>query len=297
MNPEIKFPPISENDLHWGLVCYSSGHASIGAKESYPPNTAFRQYIFNPRKGRIIEEYQLIYLAKGSGSFYSDATGRRKCIKVKAGDAFMLFPGQWHTYKPDQNTGWEEYWIDFVGTLPDMWIENGVVRYDSPVFHPGLHQSIIKLYQDAAAVLVSKQTAYQQILCGICTNIIGSVIYYDRNQVFVGTEVSDRIDYARALISNEFSTIRSEDVASRLGVNYAKFRQQFKDYTGITIGAYISEIKLGRAKEMLMETDKSIKEIAMDCGFMNTDYFCAVFRKNTGETATTYRNNIRGGKE
>jgi len=252
--------------------------------------------VFSPTKGRIISEYQLIYLTKGQGTFFCETLGRDNGVKVKAGDAFMLFPGEWHTYYPDRETGWEEFWIDFIGEIPDEWVMQGLLKKSEPVFHVGINQELIKKYTDASEVLQRQKSSYQQSLCGICVNIICDVFYRNRNHQFEQNHVSGIIDYSRAMIDENYRTIRGEDLAKASGFGYTKFRQLFKQYTGITVGAYISEIRISKAKELLSSTCLSIKEIAYECGFINNDYFSAAFRKSTGETASQFRKHVLEGE-
>ncbi len=297
MKPKWQYPPVGPSDLGWGLVCYSSGHASVNPGEPYPPGTAIEQYVFNPAKGRIISEYQLIYLTKGRGTFYCDTLGRNNGIQVKAGDAFLLFPGEWHTYMPDADTGWEEYWIDFLGSIPDSWLQNGLIRKNEPIYHIGIQPGIVRKYTEASSVLEQQKSSYQQALCGICTGIICDVFYIDRNRMFESSHVADIIGYSKAIIDEQFRTIKGEDLAKMSGMGYTKFRELFKEYTGITVGTYISDIRISRAKQLLSESKLSIKEIAYECGYVNADYFSVIFRKSTGETARQYRQNLHGGMQ
>jgi len=39
---------------------------------------------------------------------------------IEAGDAFLLFPGKWHRYRPAPSTGWDEHWIGFNGSYADQ---------------------------------------------------------------------------------------------------------------------------------------------------------------------------------
>ena len=48
------------------------------------------------------------------------------------------------------------------------------------------------------------------------------------------------------------------------------------------------------SKEMLTNTNKSIKEIAFDLGYENKDYFFTVFKKFTGITPVHYRKQTQG---
>ncbi|MBR0173933.1 MAG: AraC family transcriptional regulator, partial [Bacteroidales bacterium] len=88
---EWHFPATNPTDFKWGIVAYSFGSQSISPGEEYPPRTSFASYIFHPDKGRVIDEYQLVYITKGGGVFTSDSL-KGRIIRIKAGDAFLLFP-------------------------------------------------------------------------------------------------------------------------------------------------------------------------------------------------------------
>ena len=50
----------------------------------------------------------------------------------------MLFPGERHTYRPDANTGWTEYWVGFKGDGADEWIRNGYFSPSTPLLNIGI---------------------------------------------------------------------------------------------------------------------------------------------------------------
>lgn len=63
----------------------------------------------------------------------------------------------------------------------------------------------------------------------------------------------------------------------------------FKRITGITPTAYIQQRRIDKAAEALLETDKSIQEIAKSVGIPNTPYFITLFKKIIGYTPGEYR--------
>lgn len=67
----------------------------------------------------------------------------------------------------------------------------------------------------------------------------------------------------------------------------------FKEKYGITIGNYISEYRLDKAKTMLEAGADSIKAIASDCGFSDQNYFTKVFRSKFNMTPTEYINTVK----
>ncbi len=63
----------------------------------------------------------------------------------------------------------------------------------------------------------------------------------------------------------------------------------FKKATGITFFQYLNIIRLQNAEKLLVTTNKSITEIALECGFSTTQYFNSVFVRATGYSPSLYR--------
>ncbi len=82
-------------------------------------------------------------------------------------------------------------------------------------------------------------------------------------------------------------------LASTLCLSRAQLNRKIKAITGETTTEYILKIKISLAKHLLDSTDKSIFEIAMDCGMDSDSYFCTLFKKSTGVTPLQYRNRVK----
>ena len=64
----------------------------------------------------------------------------------------------------------------------------------------------------------------------------------------------------------------------------------FKKETGQNLSEYVTKSRIEKAKQLLQETNLKIMEIADLCGFHNTRYFMTVFKQQTGQTPTAFRN-------
>lgn len=73
-----------------------------------------------------------------------------------------------------------------------------------------------------------------------------------------------------------------DDLASAINLNKFQLCKRFKALTGGTIIEYINFIRLQHAAELLLNSDKSITEIAYSCGFASVQYFNKVCKKNFG---------------
>jgi AraC-like DNA-binding protein len=99
------------------------------------------------------------------------------------------------------------------------------------------------------------------------------------------------VERAKIIMSeNMHKGINVEVLASKLGISYSRFRKVFKDYTGYAPGQYFQELKLRKSKELLVETNRSLKEIAYELNFNSYEYFIFFFKKRVGITPLEYRN-------
>ena len=78
-------------------------------------------------------------------------------------------------------------------------------------------------------------------------------------------------------------------MAAEFDVSVSNLSHFFKKNTGVTISNYITSIKLERAKYILLNSDKTIEDIAKSLGYSNATVFIEMFKKNTGESPGNYR--------
>ena len=263
----LKYLTISPNDWDWGLVVTTVGRQSVAPNQQYP---AMQQhpdsYHFLPNSGRVLEEFQMVYIWEGSGYFESESMPRQK---IEAGTIILLFPGERHSYAPSEQCGWSEYWIGFKGRIAQRIVSAGFFTRSNALLNIGISNSLMSLYQDAIRLAEKESIGCQQILSGIATHMLGIVFYKNRN---CGNGPS-----------------RAEDVADALGVGYSWFRQSFKRITGVSPAQYISRLLISRAKEILVSERQTISETAYTLGFESVGQFSTLFRKIEGITPRQFR--------
>ncbi|MDD3038340.1 AraC family transcriptional regulator [Bacteroides sp.] len=283
----IKYFNISNTDEAWGIVVTTVGYQSIPSNSSYPPSQHPKSHLFDPKNGRILKEYQLIYISDGKGWFESKSCKRQR---VKSGTMILLFPNEWHTYEPDKETGWFEYWVGFRGEHIDKRVNKGFFSPKNPVFYLGFSSSIIRLYEDIANYALQEKSAYQQIISSIVLYILGTVYYKHRNETLNDSFAINKINEARDIMKQDAGYNYSpESIADSLGVSYSWFRKKFKQYVDVSPAQYQSNMKLLRSKELLDIMSMSITDIAYKLGFENVSQFSKFFRKKTGIPPLQYR--------
>lgn len=83
--------------------------------------------------------------------------------------------------------------------------------------------------------------------------------------------------------------ITLSDVATKFHMNTGYFCQYFKKNKGINYIQFINQIRIDKAKELLLQTSLSTEQISEQVGIVNVNYFFRLFKKNTGMTVGEYR--------
>jgi two-component system response regulator YesN len=101
------------------------------------------------------------------------------------------------------------------------------------------------------------------------------------------------IEKAKAYIRNNFSknTLQLPDVAAYVNVSAGHLSTVFNQEMGMSYTDYVAEVRIEKAKELLMTTDMSSAEIAFQVGYNDPHYFYTIFKKVTGMTSSAFRNN------
>lgn len=81
------------------------------------------------------------------------------------------------------------------------------------------------------------------------------------------------------------------EIANSVNYNSSYVSRYFKQMTGQSISQYIVQLRIDQAKKYLMSTNDSIQDISVKLGFESPQYFSLVFKKYTGFSPRTYRQN------
>ncbi len=95
------------------------------------------------------------------------------------------------------------------------------------------------------------------------------------------------------LVNSEYtnSELSINYVAERLDISNSYLRKYFKETMGVTLFAYIDEMRISHAKKLLFETSMPIREVAKASGYNDINNFNRKFKLKTGKTPSSYRAN------
>ena len=100
------------------------------------------------------------------------------------------------------------------------------------------------------------------------------------------------IEEAKMYINNNFSksTLCLEDVAKNSNISPSYLSTLFKQYVKKPFISYLTDVRIEKAKEMLIYSQLKTYKICSSVGYDNPTYFSTVFKKRTGKTPTEFRN-------
>ncbi len=292
MNNYYKYLPTSSGDERWGMHVLNAGCNRIDEYVDYPAAEHPVHHYFDWSKGRVLNEYQIIYIPIGCGLFESASCEQQK---IKEGTILFLFPGEWHRFKPDPQTGWDEFWVGFKGAIIENIVKQHFLSRKSAVQEIGLSEKIIQLFTNIIEITKEERTGYQPLVSGIIMHLLGEIHSLAKQQLYTGEEITESIiNKARIIFrTNIDQDINIEKIADELCISYAWFRKAFKAYTGIAPHQYLIQLKIEKAKMLLLNPSRSVKEIAFSMNFESAFYFSKLFKAKTGVSPDVYRKNLK----
>ncbi|MEO6624941.1 MAG: GlxA family transcriptional regulator [Burkholderiaceae bacterium] len=112
-------------------------------------------------------------------------------------------------------------------------------------------------------------------------------------QARVGLFHENLIEAAALMEANIEEPLSLDEIASLVGVSRRQIERLFKRYVGQVPTRYYLDMRLRRARELLLQTAMSIMEIAVACGFQSPPHFSKCYRNLFGHTPSAERQSSR----
>ena len=218
-------------DRQWGLFATTVGRSEITPNSRYPPAEHPGGYQLDWQSGRMLREFQLIFITDGGGWFET----RQARLRIRSGDMLLLRPGLWHRYKPDAQTGWREQWIGFDGSYARYLFKRELFAAEKPVLSMREQANVLECFENIARAAQRASSAAQQLLSGYIIQLLG--LFYASTQV--ETKARER---ENRVVQQALAQLQSEDgdslslpkLARKLHLSYSLFRRVFREHVGMS---------------------------------------------------------------
>ncbi|WP_085314853.1 GlxA family transcriptional regulator [Derxia lacustris] len=105
----------------------------------------------------------------------------------------------------------------------------------------------------------------------------------------VGYSRKSLVEVAALMEANIEEPLSLEDVARLAGLSQRQLQRLFKHFLGVTPTQYYLNLRLRRARELLLQTDMTVTDITVACGFQSTCHFSKCYRCRFGYAPSTER--------
>lgn len=283
-----RYLPVEKEALRWGLHVIDCGFSDCPPHTPYPPWPMSHPpaYLFSWEQGRILKEFQVIYISRGRGSFESETTG---LVQVREGSVLLLVPGVWHRYRPVAATGWTECWIGFGGDYAER-IMKQFFPLHGGVIRAGVDEGLFMQIRSMNQLLQDAPPGHQQLLAARTIEILARIRSLEMGLSESRRRMTGALQEARRFLSvHSREEVDMTALARQLGLSYSRFRTMFRQNTGMAPGQYLIHIRINRAVELLTDTELGIGEIAGQLGFSSVYYFSRLFKQKTGMAPLAFR--------
>jgi len=286
---EFKNNMIEDQVVNLGLTIISVGFKAILQKNDDNSTESVENYKFQFQKGIVRNEFKLIYITKGHGIICFDNSHEDE---ISEGKMLLIYPRQKYDYY-HVTKEWKEYYIRFETDDYYYHLINEKFSENNMVIDFGYNEEVVTLFTRVMDVVRIGLNSSQAYLSGMLFHILGLIVAVSSDKIQKDLNFQ-KIQQAKIIMNESiFEDITISEIASKLNISYSLFRKLFKKMAGISPAKYFSELKLKKAKHLLVETSFTVKEIAFMLNGKNPENFYTIFKKHTGETPLKYRLKVR----
>ena len=236
------------------------------------------------KNGRL--DYQLIYLVNGCGTFL--ANGRD--LELSKGNIVIYAPEETQQYSYHHKKNSEVYWAHFTGYGAEELLRS-VGLLDSEIHFVGINNTFINYFKKIIREMQLKLPFFEQATSGY---IIDLLTLMARTKTATQSREKKIQDEAILKVMEEMHTHYNDSwtissLAKKCNLSTDWFMHKFKVESGVSAMGYLLQIRLDKARWLLLNSSLSIKEISYIIGYDNPLYFSKLFKKAEGVSPNLYR--------
>lgn len=232
------------------------------------------------RRRRMRDDFLLCYCIAGEGHYRVE----QQRHPIASGDFFISYPHTPHAYACGPE-GWEILWMHCAGPLAETQLALCGFTPQHLVATVGL---VPTLQERFAAVYEALAPGQRQSDLSVLEAAFGLLVQLREARRATIPNISRLEAAAREDAEN------LEAMARHAGMSKFHFVREFQRAFGVSPWRYAMARRINRAKLLLGNPELSIKEIAYETGFRRVDYFSRLFRRETGISASEYRQRMMG---
>ena len=241
---EFKNVVIKDDNINFGITINSVGYKMVHANEKKNSTTQSKDFKYQYKKGKVSNEFKLIYITNGIGYVCFDNAPE---LEISKGKILLISPNQKYTYYHLNTSEWKEYFIRFETDMVFSMLIRKFFPIENSIIDIGFNEELMKLFHRAIEVVQNGLKSSQVYLSGMLFHVLGLIIAESKNKTLEKKE-RQKIEQAKIIMNeNVYEDMPIQNIASQLNLSYALFRRNFKKYTNESPARYYNDIKLNKA--------------------------------------------------
>lgn len=251
-----------------------------------PPRQYYDMHTTERKNGRT--DYYILFVISGSITVSVDGND----YKAEKGDLVIYYPNTPQKIVKRKSDNPANYWIHFNGyAIPEMLSQCGLAK--SGVYTVGKTDVISDIFKQ---MILAQRLARNKIhINSLFMRFLSEIASSEETMMPEDPlSISQAERIVQGIIQMEWEyqkPRRISEYAKLCGMSPGRFSVVFKEATGKTPQRFIEDIRISKAREMLINTSLSMSCVAENVGFRDPLYFSRVFRRSVGMSPTEYRKN------
>lgn len=237
------------------------------------------------KKGR--KDYLLVYVHSGKALVRSGCTDH----EINAGTVFLYRPSEEQYYGQIKNEPAECYWAHFTGFSAQDILQKTDFGKDN-IFITGVSDGVCAIFKMMINELLEKPDNYSFMTASLLVQVICllSRMKLSNGRIEKVREREQKINFTLSYIHSNYSRkITLAELARICNLCRNRYIVVFKEHLGMTPFEYLMNYRLQKARELLDNTDLSVRQVSVLTGFEDQLYFSRVFKRHVGASPEKYR--------
>ena len=241
------------------------------------------------RYGPAVRDHYLIhYIVSGAGTFYSS----RGAFPIRAGQGFIIFPGEITTYAADDRNPWTYGWVGYLGHDAAALTKQIGLTMDEPVFTAEPADTLYGILQTIVSEIPKLRMGYLAALGGLYRFV--SLIAENRPQPYQDPH-HQYYEKARWFMEGNYARpILVSDIADFVGLSRSQLFRVFIEVCGVSPKTSLSELRMQKALALVEAGELRQEEMAASVGLLNGAQFARMFRQTYAASPKQWRKKKQG---
>lgn len=234
--------------------------------------------------GPLERDYYILHIVeKGKGIL--DVDGKK--APFKEGDIFLVPPHIKVAYSADEKDPCKYYWVAYSGLMAnELTVKTGLTVGNNYVISPIKFSNVLQKIKEMNEIATN--------ISGVEYKLLGHLYIlfselFNENESLLGQEknhVHKAIEYLQIHYQEE---LRINDLAKTLLLDRTYLYRLFKQQTGLSIKEYLINLRMEKAKELIANTNQSLREISLLVGYSSYLSFSNTFKDKVRMTPNSFR--------